>query len=99
MRQKFTTADLEWHARKLAKLAGLDPDGQRAGVAQDAAPSMTVPDPQFASSNWEVFALEAVPSLTDEQLIDLWEGVPDPEHLAPIPQAVMNEMAQRELDF
>lgn len=99
MHQKFTSSDLERYGRDLARIKGLNPDGPYAYAAQDNAPSMMIPNPGILRTNWEVCALDAVPSLSDQQLVDIWQAVPDPESLAPIPQAVIAEMERRELDF
>lgn len=40
-----------------------------------------------------------VADLTDQQLVELWIAVPDPEQLTPVEQAVIDEMERRGIDF
>lgn len=40
-----------------------------------------------------------VADLTDQQLIEAWNSVTDPEMLSPVEQAVIDEMERRGIDF
>lgn len=92
---RFSTSDLEWHARKLAKLAGEDPDAVW-NVSEAPVASMTIPDTPLV---WEKYVLEAVRSCADQQLIDLWEQAPKTHNPSPVLAEIKEQLEKRGIDF